>query len=194
MAGPGVRPAENDALPAPAGQHRSQTERQVESDSVQLDRGLKRPTRHSREARALQLRAGPPGRQTVQRGLGPKEFTMGASGITADHTASFDPAGAEYHAPGTDRCSIADYGPVRNAHCASDDHVVTDLDAAGNPRCRHDQATGSRPHVMADLHQVVDLGASSDDGVGKRYRDLMQLCDPTSTSSSRMQEPWWGMR
>jgi hypothetical protein len=47
---------------------------------------------------------------------------------------------------------------------------------------------------MADLHQVVDLGASSDDGVGKRYRDLMQLCDPTSTSSSRMQEPWWGMR
>jgi len=92
---------------------------------------------------------------------------MGASGITADHTPGFDPAGAEYHAPGTDRCSIADYGPVRNAHCPSNDYVVADLDTAGNPRCRHDQAASSHAHVMADLHQIVDLGASSDDGVGK---------------------------
>ncbi len=39
------------------------------------------------------------------------------------------------------------------------------LDASGDPGRRHDEAASSHSHVMPDLHQVVDLGASPDHGV-----------------------------
>src|SRR5262245_38031463 len=92
---------------------------------------------------------------------------MGASGIAPDHTPGLDPTRAENHASGTDCCSVLDHRPVRDAHCPGNDHVIPDLDTAGDARRRHDEATSSYSHIVSDLYQVVDLGAPSNDGIGK---------------------------
>ena len=54
---------------------------------------------------------------------------------------------------------------IRNAGLTGDDHIVLHLHAPGDPGLRHDQTARADPHVVRDVHQIVDLRARPDDGV-----------------------------
>ena len=48
---------------------------------------------------------------------------------------------------------------------AREDHAVLDARRAGDADLRHDQAQRADPHVVPDVHEVVDLRAGADHGV-----------------------------
>src|SRR5262249_56148300 len=54
---------------------------------------------------------------------------------------------------------------VGDADLTAQHGVVSDLDAARNPGLRDDEAMASDRAVMADLDQIIDLGALANDGV-----------------------------
>src|SRR5206468_6658262 len=66
-----------------------------------------------------------------------------------------------YEQPG----ATPDREVIRDARLSRDDHVVLHLAAPRNTGLRHDEAAGADPHVMGDVHEIVDLRARSDHGV-----------------------------
>src|SRR5262249_46263286 len=74
------------------------------------------------------------------------------------HVGDDAAAGAEFRA-------AADREMVRDPDLAAQHSVVSDLDAAGNPGLRDDEAMAPDRAVVADLDQIIDLGALSNDGV-----------------------------
>ena len=63
---------------------------------------------------------------------------------------------------------IADRGPVGHPHLAGQDHAIPELGAAGDAHLGRQGATAAGHHPMADVHQVVDLGAGADAGFAHR--------------------------
>lgn len=61
--------------------------------------------------------------------------------------------------------AIADVKMPGQATLPSQDDVVAQLGAAGNAHLSHDQAVGSGAHAVANLHQIVDLGAAANTGL-----------------------------
>src|SRR5207249_4173613 len=67
-----------------------------------------------------------------------------------------------------DARSVADLHVADDPHLARQDHSRTHLGGPGDPHLRDYQRERPDSHVVADLHQVVDLGAAADDGLAQR--------------------------
>ena len=61
---------------------------------------------------------------------------------------------------------------VLHARDAADHDPIVELATAADPDQRRDPATSAHPHVVPDLHHVVNLGAGADPGhAGRRAVD-----------------------
>src|SRR5207247_1553159 len=60
---------------------------------------------------------------------------------------------------GRDPDALADHQVVGHADVAGQDHVVADSSAPRDADTGHHQAALAQPHVVADVYQVVELGA-----------------------------------
>src|SRR4051812_7715228 len=58
--------------------------------------------------------------------------------------------------------SHADRHMADDAHLPAQRHEILEHRAAGNADLRDDDAVASHGHVVADLHEIVDLGAFAD--------------------------------
>jgi hypothetical protein len=54
---------------------------------------------------------------------------------------------------------------IRDSHVPGEDNVVPYSCTAGDPDPGHDQAALADPDIVTDLHEVVQLGATTDDGI-----------------------------
>src|SRR6202035_6159593 len=61
--------------------------------------------------------------------------------------------------------AVADGDVVGNAGLARHHHIISHLDAARYADLRDNDAVSPDRAVVADLHQIVDLGALADDGI-----------------------------
>ena len=100
------------------------------------------------------------GATPVERRLGPEELAVRAGGMAAERGAGRDVA--EHGALGRDPGPVADHQMIGHAHVAGQDDVVPDARAARDADARHEQAAASDPDVVADVDEVVDLGARAD--------------------------------
>jgi hypothetical protein len=66
---------------------------------------------------------------------------------------------------GGDPRPISDHQVIRDTHVPGENNVVPYPGAAGDSDACHDQAALANPYVMPDLHQVVQLGAATDNCV-----------------------------
>ena len=57
---------------------------------------------------------------------------------------------------------------VGHADLSREDHVVFDDAAPGDAHLRREQDTAANRHAVADLHEVVDLGAGTNAGLADR--------------------------
>src|SRR5262249_53361978 len=64
-----------------------------------------------------------------------------------------------------DDCALADRHIVREPNLSGQDDAILDDDAAGDAALRDDNAVATYPHIVSDLHQVVDLGAFANDSI-----------------------------
>src|ERR1041384_2960235 len=101
--------------------------------------------------------------QAVQRRLGAQHVAVragrraphgGARRDVADHAALHQYAGA---AP--------DGHVVRDADFATDHDLIFDPARTGDPREREDEAPFPDPHVVRDVHEVVEFAPGADHGV-----------------------------
>src|SRR5215468_9735050 len=61
-------------------------------------------------------------------------------------------------APGPDDSPLADRHIIRKPNLSGQDDAILDDNAAGDAALRDDDAVAADPHIVSDLHQVVDLG------------------------------------
>src|SRR5688572_30713776 len=62
----------------------------------------------------------------------------------------------------SDDRSIADLDMIDYPHLSRQSHILTQLCTAGDPRLRRDHRVCSDRDIMRNLHEIIDLGSSSD--------------------------------
>src|SRR5262249_55039355 len=101
-----------------------------------------------------------------QKGLGAQPFAERTGGKSAPaHARRYigdDPAARTELRAGADREMIG-YSDLPAQHS-----VVSDLDAAGNSGLGDDEAMATDRAIVADLDQIIDLGALADDCIATR--------------------------
>ncbi len=75
---------------------------------------------------------------------------------------------ADHAAAGGDLGAVADHGMIADADPRRQHHTIAEDGAAGNAALADHDAVPSDDDVVADLHEVVDLGALADHGVAQR--------------------------
>src|SRR5881296_1859079 len=101
--------------------------------------------------------------QAVERALRPQELTVAARRIPRHGRARLDVA--DHAALHGDPRAAPDRHVVGDPRLARQEHVVSDVRAPRDPRLPCHETAGADAHVVAHLHQVVDLGPGTDDGV-----------------------------
>ena len=87
--------------------------------------------------------------------------------------------------------SIAHPGMVADAYLAAEDGIVTNGARAGDAGLRGDDGIAPDLDIVANVHEVVDLGAASDMRLIERTAIDSELA-PISTSSSMTSVPCCG--